>query len=223
MGMSGYLCEKNRDPKCLRNSTMFDFGGCEILSSTMDRSLYFYKPHSGNQSQSQQHCKTICLVESWWCDVIGVTKTHPMFALFQHFLVKYDTLWKMLVQSLLKEFLDHLTQQIESFWLDESSWKASHSCEPMNSRFSTWDHEDLYSNWTLCHPRIETRRIHVVGCWVKLCHRDGWISVGWFQSSYLLGGIKIKDFKQGLVFPSKSAIVIQLYIYKYRDIHIWFI
>ena len=40
--------------------------------------------------------------------------------LFQHFLVKYDTLWKMLVQSLLKEFLDHLTQQIESFWLESS-------------------------------------------------------------------------------------------------------
>lgn len=38
---------------------------------------------------------------------------------------------------------------------------------------STWDdHENRYSNWTLCHPRIETRRIHVVGCWVKLCHRD---------------------------------------------------
>jgi len=40
--------------------------------------------------------------------------------LFPHFLMKYDVVWKMLVQSLLKGFLDHLTQQFESVWLESS-------------------------------------------------------------------------------------------------------
>ena len=61
------------------------------------------------------------------------------------------------------------------------------------------------------HP-FETDRIHVARCWVKFCHRDGWISVGWFPSSYLLGCIKIKDFKQGLVFSCKSVIVMCTYV-----------
>ena len=208
MRMSGYLCKKNREqPKCLWNSTMFDFGGCEILSSTMARSLYFYKPHSGNQSQSQQHCRTICLVESWWCNVIGVPK-NPTNVWRRSLVSAFpNEVWCCL------EDVGSIIAQGVPWSFDSTNWIIL-----VGVKFgsSTWDdHENCYSNWTLCHPRIETRRIHVVGCWVKLCHRDGWISVGWFQSSYLLGGIEIKDFKQGLVFSCKSAIVIQLYIYKY--------
>ncbi len=78
------------------------------------------------------------------------------------------------------------------------------------------NHFGWMSQVQLCaiHP-FETDRIHVARCWVKLCHRDGWISVVWFPSSYLLGCIKIKDFKQSLVFSCKSAIVTYIYIYIY--------
>ena len=212
MGMSGYLClKKSGTPNVCEIQLCLILGDVKFWAVLWPTwfGLYFYKPHSGNQSQSQQHCRTICLVESWWCDVIGVPKNPT--GVWRRSLVSAfpNEVWCCL------EDVGSIIAQGIPWSFDSTNWII---LVGVKFGLSTWDdHENRYSNWTLWHPWIETRRIHVVGCWVKLCHRDGWISVGWFQSSYLLGGIKIKDFKQGLVFSCKSAIAIHLQIYT-----VWF-